>query len=291
MHSPNRRVSVFFHWLANLTGFSSSTIVVRWVQSATAAPPAVFCIVVQSGDDSTATTFGADGRSERELLDSFAAFVANQRGRTWLHWTMRDAKFGFEAIARRHRFLGGVPGEIPAANRLDLAQVFLDIHGDGYVPHPRLPSLLRANGLDSADILSVDASAAAWRAGNTEALLANTLRRVRSLRELFALEVGGELKTAPLPLYQSFSGAVQLFGPDEEPLVHGHRVPPLTRVQYDVIRALLEAGTRGLTKDKWDVNSRHTDARITAKRLIKAMPVWGNVICFAGKCGRGYRIS
>lgn len=165
------------------------------IEKVTPGTVPVLCIVVQPGDGSGQRTFGGAGGDERKLLDDFAAFATQHRGPTWIHWSMRDSRYGFDAITQRHEHLGGKPLEIPAENRFDLAQALLDIYGDGYVGHPRLLRLLEANDMATDDLLTLDKVGGAWVKGDYGRVLANTLRRVRGMRELFVLESKGELRT------------------------------------------------------------------------------------------------
>jgi len=66
---------------------------------------------------------------------------------------------------------------------------------------------------------------------------------------------------------------------------------PLTLPQYDVVKALLGAGVRGLSKDKLDRKSKHGDARKILKRLADSDPDWEEAISFPGKPGGRYRIG
>jgi len=65
----------------------------------------------------------------------------------------------------------------------------------------------------------------------------------------------------------------------------------LTRPQYGVVKALLEAGERGLSKDELDHKSKHGDARKILKRLAESDADWKAVIHFPGKPGVGCRIG
>jgi hypothetical protein len=84
---------------------------------------------------------------------------------------------------------------------------------------------------------------------------------------------------------------VVLRGPGERPIVGGVEKGPLTLPQYDVVKALLDAGERGLSKDELDRKSKHGDARKILKRLAKSDPDWNAAIHFPGKAGGGYRIG
>jgi hypothetical protein len=85
--------------------------------------------------------------------------------------------------------------------------------------------------------------------------------------------------------------AVLLGAPGERPIVDGIEKSALTLPQYDVVKALLEAGKRGLSKDELDRKSKHGDARKILKRLAESDPDWKAVIYFPGKTGGGYRIA
>jgi hypothetical protein len=84
---------------------------------------------------------------------------------------------------------------------------------------------------------------------------------------------------------------VVLRGPAEGPFVLGREKRPLTLAQYDVVKALLDAGERGLSKDELDRQSGHGDARKLLKRLAALDDDWQAVIHFPGKPGGGYRIG
>ncbi len=83
-----------------------------------------------------------------------------------------------------------------------------------------------------------------------------------------------------------------LRGRDECPIVLGKEKAPLTDRQYNVIKTLLDAGKRGLTKDKLDEKSGHPDARKVLKALQKQDEDWAAVIQMPGTAGKGgYRIK
>jgi hypothetical protein len=84
---------------------------------------------------------------------------------------------------------------------------------------------------------------------------------------------------------------VVLRGRSEGPRVLGREKQPLSQAQYDVVKALLDADGRGLSKDELDRKSGHGDARKILKRLADADPDWAAVIHCPGKTGGGYRIG
>jgi hypothetical protein len=78
---------------------------------------------------------------------------------------------------------------------------------------------------------------------------------------------------------------------DKGPIVLGKSKPVLTKAQYNVVKALMDAGEAGLTKDTLVSKSGHQDARGILSRLAKRDKEWKNVIHFPGQPGGGYRIG
>ena len=72
--------------------------------------------------------------------------------------------------------------------------------------------------------------------------------------------------------------------------VNGKEKPSLTWAQYHVVKALIEAGNDGLTKDQLDVKSGRFEARKILRRLANSDPDWAAVIKMAGRPGCHYRI-
>jgi hypothetical protein len=93
------------------------------------------------------------------------------------------------------------------------------------------------------------------------------------------------------PADASEKNRVELRGPAEGPIVLGKTKSKLTTAQYNVLKALLDAGEAGLTKDGLDRNSGHGDARKIMKRLAASDPDWNAVLSFPGTPGKKYRIG
>jgi hypothetical protein len=87
------------------------------------------------------------------------------------------------------------------------------------------------------------------------------------------------------------SPAVILAGRTRQPVVRGTPKPVLRHAQYNVVKALLDAGETGLTLDQLAHQSGHADARGILKRLADSDPDWRSVIHFPGKAGGHYRIG
>lgn len=98
---------------------------------------------------------------EREMLDDFFAFVAQHKSNIFVHWNMRDANYGFQALYHRHRVLNGEPVIIDDSQLVDLARTMVDIYGRGYVKDPRLQSLVELNKIGKRSFLTGAEEAAA----------------------------------------------------------------------------------------------------------------------------------
>jgi hypothetical protein len=66
--------------------------------------------------------------------------------------------------------------------------------------------------------------------------------------------------------------------------------PALRHAQYNVVKALVDAGDTGLTLDQLVLHSRHADARGILRRLADSDPDWRAVIHFPeiGGAFRGF---
>jgi hypothetical protein len=78
--------------------------------------------------------------------------------------------------------------------------------------------------------------------------------------------------------------------PGDKPIVNGKSKPRLTAARHDIIKALLNAGDRGLTGDDLVLKSKHGGAVNTLKTLAGSDPDWGAVISLPGRPGGRYRI-
>lgn len=132
---------------------------------------------------------------EFSMLEKYFLYLKENRNFRFLHWNMRDQKFGFSAIEHRFRTLGGTPFELPESNRLDLAILANDIYGSGYLPKPYLRSLAERNGLTTAGFLSDAEEPAAFANGQFARIMQSTLCKVAVLSEAAGLIHDRTLKT------------------------------------------------------------------------------------------------
>jgi hypothetical protein len=132
---------------------------------------------------------------EREMLADFFAHLGSHRGMKYLHWNMRDANYGFQAIEHRCHVLGEQPFVIENDKKIDLSRLLIDIYGVGYIGHPRMEHLLARNDIRPLDFLSGAGEAAAFEQRNYVALHQSTLRKVDVLANIAARAHDRTLKT------------------------------------------------------------------------------------------------
>lgn len=70
---------------------------------------------------------------EKQMLDEFFEHVRLHQQDRWIHWVMRDAKYGFPAIEHRYQVLGGQPTLIDDSRKFNLASIVIDLYSRTYV--------------------------------------------------------------------------------------------------------------------------------------------------------------
>lgn len=117
---------------------------------------------------------------EREMLEQFFEHLAAFQGMKYLHWNMRDASYGFQAIEHRFRVLCGKvasPYLVDDRQKVDLSRLLQDIYGADYIGHPRMERLVRKNGIAPRDFLPGSEEAKAFDRQDFTALHLSTLRK------------------------------------------------------------------------------------------------------------------
>lgn len=133
---------------------------------------------------------------EWRILESYYAFVRTNRQARFIHWNMRDARFGFAAIEHRMTVLGGEPEVVHEQSRFDLAQLLLDIYGDQYVkPSGKMQALARLNHVNSPDLLVGAEEAHAIEEGRWRDVVTSTIGKVRIIAECSRRAHDGTLAT------------------------------------------------------------------------------------------------
>lgn len=131
---------------------------------------------------------------EYRMLAMFFRFVASNKTARFVHWNMRDAKFGFEAIAHRHAIHGGDRRNVPPIEQLDLALTLADIYGQQNLPRPHFEKLAQMNGL-SIGFLKGVAEADAFATGNYRAVRDSVIAKVALIAQVADLANDHALKT------------------------------------------------------------------------------------------------
>lgn len=131
---------------------------------------------------------------EKEMLDEFYTFLKENKDKKWIHINMRNINYGFEAINHRYKVLGGDSIEIPDTQKIDLAELFIDLYGKQYAPHPRFESLYKMNKITMISFLSGKEEAEAFEEERYVALHQSTLRKVDNMFNVLTLCIEQELK-------------------------------------------------------------------------------------------------
>lgn len=133
------------------------------------------------------------------VLIQFNSFVETHPTANWLHWAMRQQRFGFAVLEQRSRVHEMDPVTIPADRRFDLSTYLKHRYGDDYVPHPRFPEALKANGLLGPEILSEEAAQAAWRNREYNRLVTSLACKVDGIADLYRRVQNRTFKTTLAP--------------------------------------------------------------------------------------------
>jgi hypothetical protein len=124
---------------------------------------------------------------ERAMLGEFYEFVRTHQGARYVHWNMRDDRFGFAALAHRMHVLNGRSEDIPEERRIDLVQILIDLYGDGLVKkRAKLEALAKLNRLPMGGFLPGAAEADAVATGRYRDVHGSTLAKVRIVADVAA---------------------------------------------------------------------------------------------------------
>lgn len=134
---------------------------------------------------------------ERTMLDEFAQFVKLHINYTWVHWNMRSASYGFQAISNRYRILDGTEINVPDTNKIDLSAVFGKLFTytfEEHKPNGQLLNLANRNHISVHDALPGKDEAEAFEKKEYLKLHMSTLRKVKIIDRLLTAYLAGNLK-------------------------------------------------------------------------------------------------
>ena len=133
---------------------------------------------------------------ERSMLEKYFQFLAEHKGMTFVHWNMRDHKFGFAAIEHRYEVLGGNPYVLPDHQKVDLSMLLANLYGSNYLPRPHFESLARRNRLSTAGYLPGNEEPIMFASGEYFDVLQSTLCKVTLIADVAQLAFDRTLKTS-----------------------------------------------------------------------------------------------
>ncbi len=153
---------------------------------------------------------------EKEMLSRFYEFVEKHNTYKWVHWNMRNANYGFEAIKNRYRILGGTPKEIDDDLKYDLPFILSKIYTKKYEEHKpdgKLLNLVRRNNITDQGVLNGKEEAEAFDKKEYLKLHASTLRKVDIMASVINHLKRGKLKVNSniIEIYGlSFPGIIEI---------------------------------------------------------------------------------
>lgn len=95
-------------------------------------------------------------KAEKQMLEDFVNFLEGHSNYTFVHWNMRDSKFGFQAIFNRFNHLTESNKKI-TPKAFDLSDSLIQIYGDRYIqdkPKGKLLELAKLNQLSINNALT-----------------------------------------------------------------------------------------------------------------------------------------
>jgi hypothetical protein len=140
--------------------------------------------------------------SEKEILTQMYRFLRDWLGEapaaTILHWSMKSASYGFPALCHRAEVLRVREAfPVPTARLFDLAWHLEERLGELYVPHKRLDSLIRLNGIDTYGYLTGAEQAQAFENGEFGRIRQSVERKVQIIHQIFKKYRAGQLFISP----------------------------------------------------------------------------------------------
>lgn len=132
---------------------------------------------------------------ERGMLERYFRFAAEHKAMRFVHWNMRDVKFGFAALEHRGRVLGLAPYEIHDSQKIDLAMLLSSIYGTDYAKRPHMESLARKNRFPTAGYVPGAEEPELFARGEYFAVLKSNLAKVALMGEIVEHAHNGTLRT------------------------------------------------------------------------------------------------
>lgn len=134
---------------------------------------------------------------EKQMLKEFFSYMKTHSTFYWVHWNMRNADYGFEAISNRYKILGGHPKDLEDQFKIDLQQVLGKIYTYNFEQHEpdgQLLNLSNRNKISTRNALKGKDEAEAFENREYLKLHMSTSRKVEMIDRILSLEEKGKLK-------------------------------------------------------------------------------------------------
>jgi REase_DpnII-MboI len=170
-------------------------------------PPAIAAIAIYDLKLSTVTCYSrADAppsrsdEAELDLLREFYADITNRADAQLLHWNMDRPEFGFDALAKRFRYLTDgketAPNITTAARRYDVDELISIQFGENYAPHGKLESTAKMNRLDMRSFKNGLTESELFRSNDWATIARSTSSKAMIIGQLAQRLIDGTIKTA-----------------------------------------------------------------------------------------------
>lgn len=152
---------------------------------------------------------------EIEMLKRYFNYIENRPSFNFIHWNMRNAKYGFKALEDRFETLTKSKAyKIPDDKKFDLANELVLLYGEAYSEHGengRLISLIKLNNLTFKDGLSGIKEIEAFKNKRYKEVDFSTIAKVDCIQSIFNLAKNNSLKTSNLPISNRLIMIVLIF--------------------------------------------------------------------------------
>ena len=140
---------------------------------------------------------------EKNMLVKFFDYLKSNPNNIYLHWNMRNAVYGFEALEHRYRVLTkSEPFIIPDSNKRNLNDIFQRKYCQDYVSHKRMIKLMELNGGFPKDFIDGAKEAEAFKKGEFIKLFNSTSDKAKWISWMYQKSLEGSLIVEKSGFYQ-----------------------------------------------------------------------------------------
>jgi len=135
---------------------------------------------------------------EQQMLHKFFMWLQNHEDAFYLHWNMKSATYGFQAIEHRYLTLTQEkkqPYQVRHIQKTDLARLLQDIYGPEYIENPRFNNILEKNNCIPQGFIKGEDEPLAFQDGRLLDIHNSTVDKARVIRHIATLARYQRLKT------------------------------------------------------------------------------------------------